>query len=159
MGQRWARFKAMVLLRCPNCLRGRVFSGAVQMNEHCPFCGIRFAREPGYFLGAMYISYPLAAIVLGVLALALLLTFLYPKAAPATVQTAVAFVSGLLIAGLGFWLLLRRLSGAADHIHIGGHGHHHHQRRQPVRWRRRQHGQPRHRQRHRQRRTALRPQQ
>jgi len=61
-----------------------------------------------------------------VLALALLLTFLYPKAAPAGVQTTVAFASGLLIAGLGFWLLLRRLSGAADHIHIGGHGHHHH---------------------------------
>jgi nickel/cobalt transporter (NicO) family protein len=61
-----------------------------------------------------------------VLALALLLTFFYPKTAPADVQTAVAFVSGLLIAGLGFWLLLRRLSGGADHVHLGGHGHHHH---------------------------------
>jgi ABC-type nickel/cobalt efflux system permease component RcnA len=33
---------------------------------------------------------------------------------------------GLLVAGLGIWLLLRRLSGGADHIHIGGSGHHHH---------------------------------
>jgi nickel/cobalt transporter (NicO) family protein len=32
----------------------------------------------------------------------------------------------LLIAGTGLWLLLRRLSGGADHVHIGGHGHHHH---------------------------------
>jgi uncharacterized protein (DUF983 family) len=61
----------MLLQRCPHCLRGRVFSGAVRMNENCPVCGVRFAREPGYFLGAMYVSYPLAAIVLGLLAWAL----------------------------------------------------------------------------------------
>jgi len=30
------------------------------MNEHCPHCGLRFEREQGYFLGAMYISYGLA---------------------------------------------------------------------------------------------------
>jgi ABC-type nickel/cobalt efflux system permease component RcnA len=35
-------------------------------------------------------------------------------------------VSGLLVAGLGFWLFLRRLSGGPDHVHIGGSGHHHH---------------------------------
>lgn len=27
------------------------------MHERCPVCGLLFAREPGYFLGAMYISY------------------------------------------------------------------------------------------------------
>jgi nickel/cobalt exporter len=28
---------------------------------------------------------------------------------------------------MGFWLLLRRLTGQADHVHIGGsHNHHHH---------------------------------
>jgi uncharacterized protein (DUF983 family) len=99
MGRRWARLKAMVLLRCPNCLRGRVFSGAVQMNEHCPLCGVRFAREPGYFLGAMYVSYPLAAIVLGVLALALQL--LIPHW-PWVLCLAVAFVPFLLLVPLVF---------------------------------------------------------
>lgn len=29
------------------------------MNERCPSCGLHFNREPGYFLGAMYISYSL----------------------------------------------------------------------------------------------------
>ncbi|HZT81144.1 MAG TPA: hypothetical protein VFA26_13010 [Gemmataceae bacterium] len=33
---------------------------------------------------------------------------------------------GLLVAGMGFWLLLRRLSGQADHFHLGGRHHHHH---------------------------------
>ena len=29
------------------------------MLESCPVCGLRFLREAGYFLGAMYISYGL----------------------------------------------------------------------------------------------------
>jgi ABC-type nickel/cobalt efflux system permease component RcnA len=33
---------------------------------------------------------------------------------------------GILIVCLGVWLLLRRLSGRADHVHLGGGHHHHH---------------------------------
>ena len=41
------------------------------MHECCPVCGLKFEREPGYFLGAMYISYGLALIT--IVAIALLL--------------------------------------------------------------------------------------
>ncbi len=30
------------------------------MNEKCSSCGLQFDREPGYFSGAMYISYAMA---------------------------------------------------------------------------------------------------
>ena len=30
------------------------------MHEACPVCGYVFEREPGYFVGSMYISYALA---------------------------------------------------------------------------------------------------
>lgn len=30
------------------------------MHERCPACGLRFEREQGYFLGAMYVSYALS---------------------------------------------------------------------------------------------------
>jgi hypothetical protein len=30
------------------------------MHEACPACGHVFEREPGYFVGAMYVSYALA---------------------------------------------------------------------------------------------------
>ncbi len=30
------------------------------MNERCPACNLRFEREPGYFVGSLYISYALA---------------------------------------------------------------------------------------------------
>lgn len=30
------------------------------MHPACPVCGLKFEREPGYFLGAMYVSYALS---------------------------------------------------------------------------------------------------
>ena len=30
------------------------------MYESCPVCGLKYEREPGYFLGAMYFSYMLS---------------------------------------------------------------------------------------------------
>ncbi|MEM1406420.1 MAG: DUF983 domain-containing protein [Bacteroidota bacterium] len=32
-------------------------SGFQKMNKNCPSCGLQFEREPGFFFGAMYISY------------------------------------------------------------------------------------------------------
>jgi len=34
------------------------------MNDRCPSCGLKFEREEGYFLGAMYISYGLALVTI-----------------------------------------------------------------------------------------------
>ncbi len=61
-----------------------------------------------------------------VIVLAALLMFLFPKAVPAELQMILGFVGGLLITGMGLWLLLRRLGGGADHFHVGGGHHHHH---------------------------------
>jgi ABC-type nickel/cobalt efflux system permease component RcnA len=61
-----------------------------------------------------------------VFVLAVLLLFLFPHAVPRDIQMTLGLVGGLLIAGMGLWLLLRRLSGGADHFHVGSHGHHHH---------------------------------
>ena len=41
------------------------------MHERCPNCDLKFEREQGYFLGAMYISYGLALVT--IVALGLLL--------------------------------------------------------------------------------------
>ena len=37
------------------------------MEPYCAKCGLKFEREEGYFLGAMYISYALALITIAVL--------------------------------------------------------------------------------------------
>jgi hypothetical protein len=46
------------------------------MNERCPNCDLKFEREEGYFLGAMYISYGLALVT--IVALAFLLWAVTP---------------------------------------------------------------------------------
>src|SRR5262249_10140066 len=56
-----------------------------------------------------------------VLALAGILLIVNPEHLPN-----LEFFGGLLVTGMGLWLLLRRLAGQADHFHLGGHGHHHH---------------------------------
>ena len=36
-----------------------LWRGPIAMHERCPVCGLKFEREPGYFVGAMYMSYAL----------------------------------------------------------------------------------------------------
>ena len=45
------------------------------MNERCPVCALKFEREPGYFLGAMYIGYGLALVAIALLTVAVWLAF------------------------------------------------------------------------------------
>ncbi len=58
-----SRFSAIVNAKCPKCRRGNIFSGSLyglnfqRTNEYCSHCGMRFEIEPGYFYGAMYVSY------------------------------------------------------------------------------------------------------
>ena len=59
---------------CPRCRMAPIFRGSMlwltPMNQRCAVCDLQFEREPGYFLGAMYISYALAVpLMLGFLAL------------------------------------------------------------------------------------------
>jgi uncharacterized protein (DUF983 family) len=61
---------------CPRCYAGKIYRGSVfagfpKMHDCCPVCGLRFEREEGYFLGAMYISYTLALITIVVFGLLL----------------------------------------------------------------------------------------
>jgi uncharacterized protein (DUF983 family) len=64
----------MVGQRCPRCRLGTIFRYSVfrgwpKMHERCPVCGLLFGREPGYFLGAMYISYILGMGIIAVIGL------------------------------------------------------------------------------------------
>jgi uncharacterized protein (DUF983 family) len=61
-----SRVGAIVHQRCPRCRRGLVFRRRLAMYNLCPACGMKFEREPGYFIGAMYISYAFAAFFIGV---------------------------------------------------------------------------------------------
>ena len=55
-----AALSALLGGRCPRCRSTRIFNGLWRMAEQCEVCGLRYEREPGYFTGAMYVSYLIA---------------------------------------------------------------------------------------------------
>ncbi len=72
----------------------------------------------------------------GVVLLIAAVLFFLPEAARGAfgrvLHDGLALAMGLLVVCMGFWLLLQRLSGRADHFHVGG-GHHHHHDESEVR--------------------------
>lgn len=54
---------------CPRCHKGKVFERnnpynfkyIFKMHDSCSVCGESYQREPGFFFGAMYVSYALMA--------------------------------------------------------------------------------------------------
>lgn len=55
---------ALISCKCPQCRVGNMYktgpynlSRFSEMPENCEHCGFRFEVEPGFFWGAMYISY------------------------------------------------------------------------------------------------------
>jgi uncharacterized protein (DUF983 family) len=53
-------------LHCPRCGRAPLYVRWFRMVERCPVCGFLMEREPGYFVGAIYVNYALTvAVALG----------------------------------------------------------------------------------------------
>ena len=71
-----SRFTAMSKGLCPRCREGKMFkyplskiSKFAEMNENCPVCGLKFEVEPGFWYGAMFVSYAntiLLLVIMGV---------------------------------------------------------------------------------------------
>lgn len=55
-------------MKCPQCREGELFEkpglfvvdGLGKMHTNCPVCGLKYEQEPGFWWGAMYVSYGLA---------------------------------------------------------------------------------------------------
>ena len=63
-------FKAIKDEKCPRCHRGNLFitsvldiRGFYKMHRHCPVCEQTFEPEPGFYYGAMFISYGILVIM------------------------------------------------------------------------------------------------
>jgi len=50
-------------LRCPRCGRSPLYRGWFRMHERCAACGLRYEREQGYFVGAIYVNYAVTTIL------------------------------------------------------------------------------------------------
>ncbi|HXZ27987.1 MAG TPA: DUF983 domain-containing protein [Terriglobales bacterium] len=67
--ERLTGFQAIRRGLCPRYRQGPIFRGSFyfrfpKMHERCPVCALKYEREQGYFLGAMYFSYALGIVIL-----------------------------------------------------------------------------------------------
>src|SRR5438309_8254738 len=65
--------RSILQQRCPRCRIGGIFQysifrGFPKMCERCSICDLKFEREPGYFLGAMYFSFALGVLIMAPIA-------------------------------------------------------------------------------------------
>ena len=72
--------KAQAILQhtCPRCQSGKLFKTGTfnknftQMHADCPVCGFHFEIEPGFFWGAMYVSYAITTAIMIIVGLSVL---------------------------------------------------------------------------------------
>jgi len=78
------------------------------MHDRCPNCGLLFNREPGYFLGAMYIGYGLALAFIAVVGAALwaLTSWHIDRIAISAVLLFLPFVPMLTLLARVLWIYL-----------------------------------------------------
>ena len=50
----------------------------MKMNDDCPVCGLHFEREPGFFVGAMYVNYAFSVAIFIAVGIALFLLGDFP---------------------------------------------------------------------------------
>ena len=68
--------------RCPQCREGKLFKYPFwrvdkfsEMHENCPICGLKFEVEPGFWFGAMFVSYANTIAMLVVLGVSIFYIF------------------------------------------------------------------------------------
>lgn len=70
-----SKFKSIFAYTCPKCRQTKMYkepfnmSKPVEMNKSCEVCGQVFEPEPGFYYGAMFISYILSGWIFILLAL------------------------------------------------------------------------------------------
>lgn len=83
-----------VLKRCARCGTRRIYDGWFHQKDRCPGCGMKFEREPGFFVGAYLINFAIVIILLFVLCMG----FVAMKAIDADAGVTPVLVAGLVIA-------------------------------------------------------------
>jgi len=71
MPKRIGKYRAVLTLKCPRCRQGDLFDkkglivykNMVGMPKFCPVCNQKFEIEPGFWIGALWTSYPIVVLI------------------------------------------------------------------------------------------------
>ena len=103
--------KSIFLFDCPRCRNGKLFENGslikpvslFKMHSHCEHCHQSFEPEPGFYFGAMFVSYAINTALF--IAAWVALTFLYPEY---TLSMLLGLLTAVVILGLPFTYRLSR---------------------------------------------------
>ena len=105
--------------KCPRCRQGSIFKFPLRkltkfsmMNTDCPSCGASFEPEPGFYFGAMCVSYALNVVLF--ISVGLVLYFLFEP-------SDVIYVSVIGVAALLFTPFFFRVSRVLFLYWFGGY--------------------------------------
>lgn len=81
--KRNSKLNSILTCKCPHCRQGKLFlesnpwkySTMLTMPDNCPVCNQDFKIEPGFYIGALWTSYPIV-VVFGIV-LFLILNFMF----------------------------------------------------------------------------------
>lgn len=66
MLKKGTKLYSILKMKCPQCQEGDFFIStpydlrkAGEIYEKCPVCKVKYSKEPGFYYGAMYVSYAL----------------------------------------------------------------------------------------------------
>lgn len=99
--------------RCPRCGGGSLFEGWFRMVERCGSCGLKFEREPGFFVGAYLINFAWIIILLFIICIG----FVLVKAFDVDIDMLWFLGSGVvagLVVPIVFYPLARTIWSALD---------------------------------------------
>ncbi|MEQ8926871.1 MAG: DUF983 domain-containing protein [Fulvivirga sp.] len=103
-------FKAALSGKCPQCREGDIFESSAlvlskfhKMHANCPKCSLKYEREPGFFIGAMYVNYAFSVAIIVAVGIALSVFEIY------NLHTFVLTVVGLILLLLPFLFRYSRI--------------------------------------------------
>jgi uncharacterized protein (DUF983 family) len=103
--------KSIFTFRCPRCRQGDLFEkgslfqppSLFKMHSNCPHCHQSYEPEPGFYFGAMFVSYAINTALF--IAAWVTLTILYPDY---TLTALLGLLTGVVILGLPLTYRLSR---------------------------------------------------
>lgn len=91
-------YQALLDGNCPRCRKGHLFTHSLlniaklnSTNSSCEKCGLTYESEPGFFYGAMYVSYAFSVAIM--LTVSFLVTIFFNDPSVSTYIISVALIS------------------------------------------------------------------
>ena len=78
-----SKLSSILTCKCPRCRKGNLFvnrnpysfKNSLAMPDHCPVCSQDFKIEPGFYIGALWTSFPIVIVIMTLLSVLLLAYF------------------------------------------------------------------------------------